>query len=210
MEPQHIKEKISVVAALEAILFLHGEPMSIDRILKIVKKEEAQKHITKSEIQNALRELKSRLDEESRGLMLLTSPGGTEVQLATKPQCAPLLEEFMKEEFTENLSPASLETLALIAYLGPLSRASLDYYRGVNSSFILRSLLIRGLIDRKPDPHKGHVYLYQASFDLLKYIGLKASEELPDYQKFKDLGMHYHEEVKQTNDAVSQEPTKGA
>ncbi len=209
METHNEKQIMDIRAAIEAILFVHGEPMSIDQILKILKKEEAQKHTTKDEVQNALAELQRKLDEEGRGLMLVTSPGGTEVQLATKPAFAPLLEELMKEEFTEILSPASLETLALIAYLGPLSRASLDYYRGVNSSFILRSLLIRGLIDRKPDPHKGHVYLYQVSFDLLKYIGLKTNEELPEYQKFKHLDMH-HEEIKQVRDAISQEPTKSA
>jgi len=97
------------------------------------------------------------------------------------------LENFIKEEFKENLSPASLETLSIIVYLGPLSRAEIDYYRGVNSSFILRSLLIRGLIERYSDPKRANVYLYVSSFDLLKYLGVSKKEDLPDYGKFKEM-----------------------
>src|SRR3989344_2048290 len=209
METQNKKRAMNVVAAIEAILFLYGEPISIGRILAALKAEEALKHTTKDEVQNALDELRGKLEKEDRGLTLISSSEENEVQLATKPLFAALFEAFIKEEFTESLSPASLETLSLIAYLGPLSRASLDYYRGVNSSFILRSLLIRGLIDRKPDPQKRNVYLYQASFDLLKYLGVKSSEELPEYQKFKNLGLR-HEEGTQTNNTISVESAKEA
>ena len=209
METQNEKRAMNVVAAIEAILFLYGEPISIGRILATLKAEEALKHTTKDEVQNALDELRGKLEKEDRGLTLISSSEENEVQLATKPLFAALFEAFIKEEFTESLSPASLETLSLIAYLGPLSRASLDYYRGVNSSFILRNLLIRGLIDRKPDPKKGNVYLYQASFDLLKYLGVKSSEELPEYQKFKNLGLR-HEEGTQTNNTISVESAKEA
>src|SRR3989344_8563190 len=209
METQNAKQAMNMVAAIEAILFLYGEPIGIDWILKTLKKEDAFKHATKDEVKNALHELKDKLEGENRGLTLISSSGENEVQLATKPAFAPLFEALIKEEFTESLSPASLETLSLAAYLGPLSRASLDYYRGVKSSFILRSLLIRGLIDRKPDPQKRNVYLYQASFDLLKYLGVKSSEELPEYQKFKNLGLR-HEEGTQTNNTISVESAKEA
>ena len=63
---------------------------------------------------------------------------------------------FVKEELTEDLTPASLETLSIVAYLGPISRVRIEYLRGVNSSVILRSLMIRGLIERFADPeHPG-------------------------------------------------------
>ncbi len=172
-----------LVAAIEAVLFVYGEPLEIKRIAKILALKE-------SEVETALGELSEKLKDENRGLTLIReNPGALskKVQLATKKEFTPLLENFIKEEFKENLTPASLETLSLIAYLGPVSRSEIDYYRGVNSSFILRSLLLRGLIDRFSDSQKGNVFLYQPSFDLLKYLGLSKIEELPEYEKFKTM-----------------------
>ncbi len=167
-----------IVAAIEAILFAYGEPMGIKKIAKLLKTEE-------EEIRKGLDELAKNLEQESRGLKLIFK--GNEVQLATKPEFISFLENFIKEEFKENLTPASLETLSLIAYFGSISRIQIDYYRGVNSTFILRSLLLRGLIDRHPDPQKSNVYLYETSFDLLKYLGIAKVEELPEYEKFKTM-----------------------
>lgn len=167
-----------IVAAIEAILFAYGEPMGIKKIAKLLKTEE-------EEIKKGLDELAKNLEQESRGLKLIFN--GNEAQLATKPEFISFLENFIKEEFKENLTPASLETLSLIAYFGPISRVQIDYYRGVNSTFIIRSLLLRGLIDRHPDPQKSNVYLYETSFDLLKYLGVAKAGELPEYEKFRTM-----------------------
>ena len=166
------------LAAIEAILFVYGEQMEIKRIAKLLTQD-------KAVIKELLKELEQQYLAESRGLKLIFSDD--KVQLVTKSELASLLENFIKEEFKENLSPASLETLSIIVYLGPLSRAEIDYYRGVNSSFILRSLLIRGLIERYSDPKRANVYLYVSSFDLLKYLGVSKKEDLPDYGKFKEM-----------------------
>ncbi len=173
---ENLENTNKIMAAIEALLFVYGEPLEIKRIAKILQ-------IDADNIKKALEELNKQYSAENRGLRLIFN--GDKVQLATKPEFAPLLENFVKEEFKENLTPASLETLSLIAYLGPLSRAQIDYYRGVNSSFILRSLLIRGLIERFSDPKRPNTYLYQASFDLLKYLGISKAEDLPEYQRFK-------------------------
>ncbi len=175
------KNNKNLTAAIEAILFVYGEPMEIERIAKLLK-------ISKQEANNALENLKKNLEQENRGLTLIFSDD--KVQLATKPDFAELLENFIKEEFKENLTPASLETLSLIAYFGPLTRAQIDYYRGVNSGFILRNLLIRGLIERFPDPQRGNAYLYRVSFDLLKYLGISNVRELPEYEKYKEINSH--------------------
>ncbi len=195
-----------IVAAIEAILFVYGEPMEIKKITKLLKTDEAA-------VKEALKDLEQEFSAENRGLKLIfkDSSAGGFVQLATKPDFASFLEDFIKEEFKENLTPASLETLSLIAYLGPVSRAQIDYYRGVNSTFILRSLLIRGLVERYPAPKRANiyphtkrglasetqednyprygvgVYLYEVSFDLLKYLGISKVEELPEYEKFKQM-----------------------
>ena len=182
----------NLVAAIEAVLFVYGEPLEIKRVAKILQKRGITRNDTRNDaeikeadIKIGLEELQQQYQSEDRGLRLIFSDN--QVQLVTKPRFVPLLENFVKEEFKENLTPAPLETLSLIAYLGPVSRTEIDYYRGVNSSFILRSLLLRGLIDRFPDPQKGNVFLYQPSFDLLKYLGLSKIEELPEYKKFKGL-----------------------
>jgi len=196
-------ENKNLSAAIEAILFVYGEPMEIKKIAKLLKTDEAA-------VKEALKNLEQEYLSENRGLKMVFS--GDKVQLATKPDFASFLENFVKEEFKESLTPASLETLSLIAYLGPISRAQIDYYRGVNSTFILRSLLIRGLVERYPNPPKENVYphtkrgfepsaqnitynprygvgvyLYEPSFDLLKYLGISKVEELPEYEKFKGM-----------------------
>jgi segregation and condensation protein B len=168
----------NLLGAVEAVLFVYGEPMDAKKIAKVLKSKEAS-------VKEALEELVKKYSEEERGLSVIVSEG--KFQLATRPEFSEVLENFAKEEFKEQLSPASLETLALIAYFGPLSRAQTDYYRGVNSSFILRNLLMRGLIEKFSDPQKSQGYLYSASIDLLKYLGISKIKELPEYEKFKGL-----------------------
>lgn len=178
-------QKQNLIAAIEAILFAYGEPMEIKKIAKILSASE-------EEVELSLKEFEEKLKDENRGLMLILSENSA--QLATKPEFSEFLESFIREEFKENLTPASLETLALIAYLGPISRAKIDYLRGVNSSFILRNLMMRGLIERISGS-----YEYQASFDLLKNLGISKISELPDFDKFKDFAKEQTKEHSQTN-----------
>ncbi len=160
----------NTIAALEALLFSYGEPMEIDKIVKLL-------NVELENVKNALDNLRKDLESESRGLRLIFQ--NDKVQLATKPEFSGFLEEFIKEEFKENLTPAALETLSLIAYFGPVTRAKIDYFRGVNSSFTIRNLMMRGLIERVEGS-----YQYRASIDLIKHLGLSKIEELPEYEKF--------------------------
>ena len=181
MDQNSIDNNQKILASLEAILFAHGEPLTIDKITKLL-------NIEKEEVGKELESLRKELESENRGLRLIFNDN--KVQLATKPEFSYLLEEFIKEEFKESLPPATLETISLIAYFGPISRAKIDYFRGVNSSFTLRSLLMRGLIERLEDQkEKGGGYLYQLSFDSLKHLGISKIEELPEFEKFKELTM---------------------
>ena len=169
----------SKIAELEALLFLHGEPLSFKKIAAVLDiKEEAC-----AELVHALDE---KLQEDARGGLHLVVDK-EKVQLATKPTFGKLLEAFVREELTEELTPASVETLAIIAYLGPISRAKIEYLRGVNSSVILRSLMLRGLIEREPDPEHASSFLYKTTFDFMKHLGLRAENELPEFAKFQKL-----------------------
>jgi segregation and condensation protein B len=166
------------IASLEALLFIHGEPLTYKKIGVVL-------GIEADEIDALVLGLKQKLEAEDRGLQLVSDK--EKVQLATKPEFNSILESFIKEEISEDLSPASLEALSIIAYLGPISRARLEYLRGVNSIVILRSLMIRGLVERFPDPQHLASFLYRGTFDLMKHLGIKEKEGLPDYDKFQEL-----------------------
>jgi segregation and condensation protein B len=166
------------LAAFEALLFIHGEPLTYNKIASVL-------GIEKEAVDALVNELRAQLEQENRGLQIISDR--EKIQLATKPEFNIILESFVKEEISEDLSAASLEALSIIAYLGPISRAKLEYLRGVNSIVILRSLMIRGLIERFADPEHPAAFLYRPTFDLIKHLGIKEKEALPDYEKFQEL-----------------------
>lgn len=171
-------------AKIEAVLFAYGEPISIERLSKILK-------IDLTELEAALKDLETELSRQERGIVLIKNNG--KIQLATKPELTSLLEDIIKQEFTEDLTQTALETLSIIAYAGPISRADIEYIRGVNSSFTIRNLLLRGLIERMTDPKRANAYIYTASFDLIKRLGILKVEDLPDYEKYKQMVKNLHE-----------------
>jgi segregation and condensation protein B len=158
---------------LEALLFLHGEPVEIKKIAHILK-------LTEGVTEEAIERYRKSLEDNSRGLSLVVQD--RRVQLTTKSEHAGILEEFMKEELKGDLTPASVETLAIILYFGPVPRSRIDYLRGVNSSFILRNLLLRGLAERLPDPARSNQYLYNPSFNMLRHLGVTSRENLPEFK----------------------------
>ncbi len=174
MDSQHKKQ----AAAIEAALFIYGEPISPKQLSKLLAIEE-------QEVRKGLETLYEALLAEDRGCILVRH--GDKVQLATKPEFAALAETLAKQEFAEALTPAALETLAIIMYAAPVSRADIEYIRGVNSSFTVRNLLLRGLIERETDPAKPQSYAYKPAFDAIRQLGISSIEELPDYQKYRDL-----------------------
>ena len=187
------------IAELEALLFIHGEPLPLKKIQSVLE-------VSKEEADRAIEGLEARLGEEHRGLALLKD--GDKIQLVTKTQFGKILEKFVKDELSEELSPASLETLAAIIYFAPISRSRLEYLRGVNSSFILRSLLLRGLVERFSDPDRPNQYLYRPTFELLKHAGLSKREDMPDFEKFQGL-MRAFETHSEDSGQVQSEATEG-
>lgn len=157
---------------LEAILFFKGESISIKKLSSILE-------ISEEEIKEAIRNLKNNL--ENRGIVLLEKEN--EISLGTNPEISTLIENLQKEELNKELSKSSLETLSIILYKNGVSRSEIDYIRGVNSSFILRALSVRGLIEKSLDPKDTRKIIYKPSFELLSFMGVKNVEELPDYEK---------------------------
>ena len=108
-----------------------------------------------------------------------------EIMLGTAKELSPLIEQITKEELIKDLGKAGLETLSIVLYQGPISRAGIDYIRGVNSQFILRNLLIRGLIERVDNPADSRSFLYKPTLALLSHLGISSIAELPEYEQVK-------------------------
>ncbi|HOB90062.1 MAG TPA: SMC-Scp complex subunit ScpB [Candidatus Colwellbacteria bacterium] len=171
-------------AKIEACLFVYGEPVKVANLAKMIRAEE-------SETRKAIDRLKSRLDSEESGLVLIESDD--KIQLVTKPVFGKIIEEIVKAEIKEDLTPAAQETLSIVAYLGPISRPEIDYVRGVNSSFILRSLMVRGLVERSPSARRLSSFDYRLSFDALKQLGVSEESELPEYERYREISKIFNE-----------------
>jgi segregation and condensation protein B len=181
----------SLIARLEALLFVYGELLSIKKAAEVL-------GVKKEEISEAAKQLSDALATRGSGLTVMVHDDS--LQLATRPEHAALLQAVIKAELNESLTPASLETLAIITYAGPIARAEIDYIRGVNSSYTLRALALRGLVDRETDPQRANVYLYRPSADLVRHLGITKLEELPDYQRLRGVA----EKIKQPASSVNQ------
>lgn len=155
---------------IEAVLFFKGEPVAQKKLAEMLA-------VSKEEIVEAVTQLKNNLI--SRGIVLLERE--EEYSLGTAPEFSALIEQLQKEELNKDLSKAALETLSIVLYNNGAGRALIDYVRGVNSSFTLRALSVRGLVDKTPDPKDNRRYIYKPTFDLLSFMGVTAVQELPDY-----------------------------
>lgn len=181
-------------AKIEAILFWKAEPVSIKKLASLLNEKPAT-------IKDGLTSLESNL--KGRGLTLVQTD--EEVMLGTSKEFSPLIEQLTKEELTRDLGKAGLETLSIILYQGPISRADIDYIRGVNSQFILRNLLIRGLIERVDNPKDARSYLYKTTLQLLSHLGISKIENLPEYEKVRA-----EIESFKVNQQAEQQPTEPA
>ena len=159
---------------IEAVLFWKGEPQSIKKLAASLGKKE-------EEIKAGLETLKEKIKD--RGVALVFKDD--EVMLGTAAGLSHIIERLTKEELVRDLGKAGLETISIIAYKGPVSRAEIDYIRGVQSTFILRNLQIRGLVERIPNEKDRRSFLYRPTFDLLAFLGVARIEDLPEYEKVK-------------------------
>ena len=159
---------------IEALLFVSGEGMAVSRLALLLKKNE-------KEIRESLDGLEKHL---AGGHALALLRDQDKISLVSSKTVSKLVEDFAKEEFAGELTRAALEVLTIIAYKGPLKRFNIDYIRGVNSSFIIRNLLMRGLIERVRDQEDSRAFLYMVSADFLKFLGVASISELPEYGNF--------------------------
>jgi segregation and condensation protein B len=157
---------------IESILFVSGEPIKISRIAKVTGAKIP-------EIENAIMMLQS---EYANGHGIVIIKKEDSIQMATSSENSEIISELIKSEIQENLSKAALEVLSIVAYRGPISRINIEAIRGVNCTFTLRNLMMRGLLERVENPKDNRSYLYKISFEFLKKLGLDDISKLPDFE----------------------------
>jgi len=160
-------------AMLEALLFAAGEPLQKKRLASMI-------GVTPDLLQKAADTLREQL--AGRGLDLVETE--SELELRTHADAFDVVKQLRENELSRDLGKAGLETLAIILYRGSATRSEVDWVRGVNSSQTIRSLLLRGLIERTEDSTDRRRARYKPTVDALAHLGAGEREQLPRFEEF--------------------------
>lgn len=158
---------------IQALLFALGRPLSRKELSTMLGAEEA-------EISAALAMLQQSLQG---GIVLVDD--GTEVELRIGAEASGLIEKIRKEEYSRDIGKAGLEVLSAVLYRGPLTRSEIDFIRGVNSSQTIRTLTLRGLVRKVPNPKDERSFLYEPTTELLSELGVTRPQDLPEYEEVR-------------------------
>ena len=171
-------DQYQVESLLESLLFVADEPVAVSQLSKVLEVE------VKS-IEEALDRLKAEYSQ--RGLRIQRK--GERAQMVTAPEAATYIERFLGLQLSGKLSMAALETLAIIAYQQPSTRAQIEAVRGVNCDGVLRTLTRKGLIEEIGRLEQaGRPILYGTTFEFLQYFGLQDLAELPPLEDEREEG----------------------
>ena len=165
MEPKQLK------SVVESLLFVSSKPLRVKEISKILEQQEFA-------VQAALDQLS--VERKDCGVVVLENNG--EYQLATNSANSTVVKNFLNAELREKLTDATVEVLAIIAYRQPISKAEIEAIRGVNSQYSLRNLLMRGLIEKIPNPQDARSLLYKTTTEFVMHLGLASVKELPEFE----------------------------
>lgn len=157
---------------IEGLLFYKAAPVKKTALCKLF-------DVKEDVLEETLQKLAERLKTGATRLSMTN----TEVELVTSSELDSLIESVRKDEMKRDIGKAGAETLAIILYRGPVSRAEIDRIRGVNSSFILRNLMVRGLIDREIIRNAA---MFSITPSLLAHLGITNKTELPNYASVLD------------------------
>ena len=166
---------MNITQKIEGYLFYTGESVAVKKLAKVFE-------VTEGEVHDALRMLEENL--AGHGIILIKN--GDEVLLATHAEMGDVILDIKKQELSDPLSKSALETLTIILYKDGATKPEIDFIRGVNSGFMLRNLLVRGLVEKIPNPEDNRVTKYRATFDTMRYLGIASIAELPNFETFKN------------------------
>ena len=162
-------------ASLEAIMLVADEPVSELLIAQVLERP-------RDEVGSVLRELAASYAAEQRGFDLREVAGGW--RFYTREECAPVVERFVSDGQEVRLTQASLETLAVVAYRQPVSRARVSAVRGVNCDGVMRTLVLRGLVEEAGADQETGAVLFRTTGYFLERLGLASLDELPELAGF--------------------------
>lgn len=157
---------------IESILLISDKPISIKYLSEKLE-------INIKDTKDLVKKIQEKFNTKESGIHLVESWG--KIQFTTNLECENIIKDIIKDELNSNLTDASLETLTIIAYRGPITKSEIEQIRGINCSLILKNLLIKGLIETEFNKEK-MTDIYQVTVDFMKYLGINNTEELPDYQ----------------------------
>jgi len=161
------------IGQLEALLFMIGKKITYKELSKILDCKVA-------DLKSLILELASYYQSNKRGIRIVTNSNS--VELVSAPEHSKLVQKLRDYEQT-TISNAKIETLSILAYNGPISKARLEQIRGVNCTIILRNLIIEELID---ELDQGREVQYIVSTKFLKGLGLTSIQDLPQYQQYSN------------------------
>lgn len=167
--PAESEATLPLAALVESLLFVAPEPVTVASLA-------AGLAVDVDQVEQALQELAALYT--NRGLRVQRHRD--RVQLVTAPEASAVVERFLGLDLTTRLSPAALETLAIIAYRQPITRSQIDELRGVSSDGVLRTLLHWGLVEQGERLEQaGRPFQYGTTFDFLRIFGLQSLDDLP-------------------------------
>ena len=171
MKEQENVSEGSLKGKIEAILFVAGEAVSLKDLSNSLK-------ISEKALKKELDEISSEYDYEQRGFMLKRF--GDKVQLATRPLYAGDIVRLLQPVQQQSLSQAAMETLAVVAYKQPVTRAEVEQIRGVKCDYSLQSLMIKGMIQEAGRKDTiGRPILYATTDFFLSHFGISSLDDLP-------------------------------
>ncbi len=167
-------------AVVEALLFAAGDPVSLDSLVAVIDE------VKRPQLREVLTELQNEYRQSERGIDLYEVAGG--FQLGTRADLAPWIKKMERSRASARLSRPGLETLAIIAYKQPVTRAEIEAIRGVDAAGVLKTLLERKVVriaGRKEVP--GRPMVYGTTKDFLEYLGLPNLSALPTLKEFSEV-----------------------
>jgi segregation and condensation protein B len=200
LEDQQLK------SAIEALLYIAGNPLSLDKLKNVFEEE-----TTPEQIEAQVQALRQDYIDRNAGIALVEVAGG--YQFATQPENAGWIRKFRTVKVSSKLSRPALETLAIVAYKQPITRTEVELVRGVNIGGIMRNLMERRLVKivgKKDVP--GKPMMYGTTIEFLQYFGLKDLSALPTLKEFQELeaGEDVMEEVPVEMQGSSEDETGSA
>jgi segregation and condensation protein B len=191
--------EVDLNKVIEALVFVSEKPLTIKQIQEVCPKAGT------ADIKKAIKQLMDIYNQPERGVQIIEVAGG--YQFCSDPECEPYLSKLYRTKRVFRLSAPALETLAIIAYKQPVTRAEMEFIRGVNVDGVVKNLEDRELI--KPKGRKevpGRPLLYGTTDKFLHYFGLKSLQELPSLEEFAATALEKESLLEKNPDEEDDDP----